>query len=292
MTIMKLSERAVLVRLRTGAWTNTTADKKVTEEVSIAHNAELRGAGSYGKRLVNTKFLSHVGGKLSYARTTHNTLTLPWNDDGTRIITTRGYTEYMEHMRLARQMVEAAAREFVAGMPTYIDEARTRLGDMFDLEDYPTADEVQKRFYVQVDTENIPEGGDFRASLSAAQVKAVVKEIEGRTTERIEQATKHVFERIADVTGKMAERLREYDAPTAGKKPKNFKASLVGNVKELAEALPLLNITGDKRLDKLQAELLTLCDNSQPDLLRVEQKERKKALDASQKIFDKVSKFL
>lgn len=292
--MMKLSERALLVSLKTGTWTGQLIDRKVTEEVSEANDADRDGAGRYNKQIVARKFLHHVNSKVSMARRTHNALSLPWEDNGTRIITTRGYLHYTEQMRLARQAVEAAARVFAAGMDGYIAEAQQRLGKMFDATDYPTADTVVKRFYIDVEPKQVPEAGDFRAQLSSVQVKAVVKDIESRTNERVESATRHVFERIADVTGKMAERLREYDPKGPDdKKPKGtFKASLVYNVKELADALPMLNINNDPRLEKLQAQLLKDLTETPPEILRVDAKERKKTADAAERVFKKVSAYL
>lgn len=296
MAIMKLSHRAVLVSLHTGSWTGMLTDRKVTEEVSEANNADLRGAGRYGKQIVSNKFLHTVNSKVSQARRTHFALSLPWEDNGTRILATRGYKHYTEQMRLARIMVESAAKEFAAGMPTYIEEAKHRLGDMFNEDDYPSADVVRKKFYVDVEVNQVPESGDFRAKLSSDQVAAVVKDIEERTNSRVNRAVQSVFERIADLTSKMAEKLRDFEPATgkgkAGAPKSAFKATLVYNIQELAETLPALNITGDERLDKLQKELLDKLAAVPPEILRSDAKERKKVAADADEIFKKVSTYL
>lgn len=294
---MKLSERAILVTLHTGAWTGSLVDREVTEEVSEANNADKTGAGRYSKQIVAGRFLSTVNSKVSQIRRTHFALSLPWEDNGARILATRGYENYCQQIRRGRLAIEAAAREFVKGMDVYIDEAKTRLGDMFDASDYPEADEIRERFYVRFDTDKVPESGDFRASLTKDQVKAVVTEIEGRTKERIESAMHNCFERVAEVTGKMAEKLRDFEPATGKGKGQRgkaaFRATLVYNVKELAELLPDLNITGDKRLDQLQRDLLKLCDpDMPPEVLRIDAKARKKVADEADRIFKKVKAFL
>lgn len=294
---MKLSERAILVTLHTGAWTGSLVDKQVTEEVSEANNAAKNGAGRYNKQIVASRFLSAVNSKVSQIRRTHFALSLPWEDSGARILATRGYENYCEQIRNGRIMVEAAAREFVKGMDVYIDEAKVRLGDMFDAADYPEADEILSRFYVEYETQQVPEAGDFRAALTKDQVKAVVKDIEARTNERVQIAMHSAFERIADVTGKMAEKLRDFEPATGKAKGQRgkaaFRATLVYNVKELAELLPSLNITGDKRLDQLQKDLLKLCDpDMPPEVLRIDAKARAKMAKQADDVFKKVSEYL
>lgn len=294
---MKLSERAILVTLHTGSWTGSLIDRQVTEEVSEANNADKSGAGRYNKQIVASRFLSTVNSKVSQIRRTHFALSLPWEDSGARILATRGYENYAKQMRNGRLMVEAAAKEFVKGMDVYIAEAKTRLGDMFDADDYPNPDELLKRFYVNFEVGNVPEAGDFRAALTKDQVKAVMKDIESRTNERVEKAIHNAFERIADVTGKMAEKLRDFEPATGKKKGERgkaaFRATLVYNVKELAELLPDLNITGDKRLDQLQKDLLKLCDSeTPPEVLRIDAKARKKVADEADRVFKKVSAYL
>lgn len=289
----KLSERAMLAALHTGAWSGAAHDQLVTEEVSETHKAAVRDAGRYTKQLVANKFLRHVTGKLSTARRIHRLLTLPWDDDGTRILSCTGHAHYTEQMRLQRHGIEAAAGEFVKGLPDYIKEAKERLGTMFDKDDYPDADSVRKKFYIDVEIKPIPEAGDFRAELSAATVKAIVKDIERRSDARIEAAMNDVFERIIEATGRMVERLRAYKPVVAeGEKRTIIQDGVIYNIRELADLLPSLNITNDPRLVKLQKQLLTDLVEHSPEVLRTDPKKRNQTADRAEAIFKKVSSYL
>jgi len=289
----KLSERAMLAALHTGSWSGAAHDQQVTEEVSESHKAAERDAGRYTKQLVASKFLRHVSGKMGVARRVHRLLTLPWDDDGTRILSCAGHKHYTEQMRLMRHTIEAAAGEFVKGMPDYIKEARERLGTMFDSADYPDADEVRKKFYVDVEIKPIPEAGDFRAQLSDASVKAIVKDIEQRSNARIEAAMNDVFERIAGVTGRMAERLRAYKPVVVeGEKKTVLQDTVIYSIKELADLLPSLNITNDPRLVTLQKQLLKDLVEHSPEVLRADPKKRNQTADRAEAIFRKVSSYL
>jgi hypothetical protein len=288
-----LSERAVLAGLHIGNWSGTLHDRDISDETAERHKADARDSGRYTKQLVSKKALHHVGSHISAARRAHRLLTLPWDDLGTRILSNRGYIQYTEQMQLRRHAVEAAAHEFCANYEQYVNEAKTRLGSMFDATDYPSAESIQKRFYVDVEIRPVPEAADFRAQLSDDSVRAIVKDIETRTEARLQAAVNDVFERIADVTGKMVERLRAYKPSEGGGRPENtFKDSLVYNVQELADLIPALNITQDPRLDALQQRLLNELAGQSPDLLRDDDRLRNKTADAAEKILKKVQGFL
>jgi len=287
-----LNERTVLTCLHIGSYNGKAIDREITEEVSEHHHADLKDAGRYSKQLIASKFLKPVMSKIGTARKLHRLLTLPWDDDA-RILSNTGFTHYSDQMRWQRLGVEAAAAEFVAHWAEYINEARTRLGNMFDYEDYPVAEVVGKRFYIDVEIKPVPMAGDFRAELSEASVKAITKDIERRTEERMEKAMDDVFERIAETTGKMAEKLRSFKPRVVGEAGEGvFRDSLVYNLRELAELIPSLNITNDKRLTDLHTQLLADCVAHEPSELRDNEKLRKQTAAAAEKILKKVNGYL
>jgi ribosomal protein S13 len=287
-----LQERTVLACLHIGVWSGMMKDQDVNEEVATKHNADVKDAGSYSKRLVARKHLHGVSSKAHVISRTHRLLTLPWEDGGVRILSTKTYVAYGEQMRMARLAFDAAVLEFQANLPNYIEDAkRNVLGTMFKPEDYPTADEVVKKFWVDVEIKPVPKAADFRAELSDAATKAIIKDIEKRTDERLAKAMNDVFERVIDVTQHMVERLRAYKPVEGARTENNFRDTLVWNISELAKLLPDLNITGDSRIDELQAQLDDLTENS-PTLLRDSEALRLKTADKAEKLLKKVQKYL
>lgn len=287
----KLSERAVLAGLHMGVWSGSSHDRDVTEEVSDTHGADLKDSGRYVKQLISRKALRHVSSNANLARRTHRLLTLPWNDDA-RILSTAGYAAYVEQMRLKRISFEASVTEFCSQLPDLIEEAKKRLGSMFDAEEYPTADQILKKFWIDVEISAVPEAGDFRAELSNASVNAIVKDIEKRTEQRLQQAVNDVFGRIADVTGKMVERLRLYKPGNGGPAENTFRDSLVYNVKEMADLIPSLNITNDERLTALHQRLINDLAEHPPEVLRENDRLRESTADKAEAILKKVKSFM
>jgi hypothetical protein len=287
----KLSERAMLACLHIGCWSGSSHDREVTEEVSERHKADSKDAGRYSKQLISKKALHHVNSVAGVARRTHKLLTLPWEDDGSRILSTIGYQAYTEQMRLKRLAFEAATTQFCEQLPEFINEAKTRLGSMFEAGDYDDVETIRKKFSIDVEIKPVPEAGDFRAALSDQSTKAIVKDIERRTDMRLEQAMKDVFLRVADVTEKMVERLRAYK-PGNGEPAQNlFRDSLIYNVQELGGLLPSLNITGDNRLFDLSTKLDALTEHA-PEVLREDDKLREQTAAAAEKILKKVRDYM
>jgi hypothetical protein len=286
---MKLSERAMLTSVHVGSWSGKAIDRDVTDEVAENHNAEAKDSGIYSKQLISKKALRAVHSKISLVRQTHRTLTLPWNDDA-RILAASGYLHYTKCMRDGRLAVEEAAKALAKQFPEWVEEAKGRLGSMFDASEYPAPDTVLKRFYVDCEISPIPEAGDFRTKLSEATVKAVTKDIEKRSADRVKRAVNDVFERIVDVTTKMADKLNKYEGSQG--QEGSFRDSLVYNVVQLGELVPSLNITGDKRLDDMSRELLKACKDASPELLRSDAKLRKQTAINAEKLAKKAKAFL
>jgi len=288
-----LSERAVLVTLSTGVWSGRSHDREVTEEASKLYKADLKEAGSFTKQLISTKFINEVASVARSARAIHRLLTLPWMDNGTRIMSNAGFEHYSDQMRTSRLKFEAKVKEFIHTMPDAIKEAQVRLGKMYDPEDYPSNDDLKHKFSFDVEVNKVPEASDFRAKMSDATVKAIVKDIERRTEERVQGAMNDAFQRIIDVTTKMNETLKGYEPPKDGEKAKgNFQSSLITNVKEIADSLTALNITGDPRLEDLQAELVKELVEHSPEVLKDDGKLRHATAKKAAEIAKKVRSYL
>lgn len=289
----KLSERAMLVGLHIGTYSGMQFDKLVSEEISASYKADVKKAGRFNKRLIDSRFLAGVSGAHFNARTTHKLLTLPWEDDGTRILTTAAYIEYVRKMKEARARVENEVKEFVKGLPEYITEARIRLGNMFVEEDYPTEDELRSKFKYDVEVKPLPEASDFRAQLSDEATKHITKDIERRINRKMETAINDIFERVAERVGALVKKLREYQ-PASGDQKANgvLRTELVHNIYEFANMMPLLNVTDDPRVNALQKQLVDELVEFSPVILRTDAKIRAQVLSNADKILRKVQGYM
>lgn len=256
---------AMLANLRISQWTARKIDKKVAGEVAKAHNVQAN-VGAYYKSVLPTTdangertSIERIKKLVGETRTYHYKMTLPWLDSGARVLSAAAYFDYMQVMQEFRQRFEAAVNEFVYDYPFEREEAKIRLGTLFNDDDYPPLDRVADRFGFALDILPIPMGADFRCDIGEDEAERIKAEIEKSTLATVQASIADVYKRVAAVVEAFVVKLQFEDT--------RFEKSLVGNAKELAELLPKLNFTGDPALAALGTTLNNkLCAYGAEDL--------------------------
>lgn len=146
-----------------------------------------------------------------------------------------------------RERFESAVREFIAGYDDLIADAQNELGSLFNRGDYPHKDTLPQRFAWRITCLPMPDAADFRLDLDKATVAALQADLQADVNAALHNAIGDAAGRLHDVARAMADKLAAYN-PDAGKQGNPFRDSLVGNVRELLDVLPSLNMTGDARL--------------------------------------------
>lgn len=286
-----IASRAMLVSLKISGWTGRKLDRRITNEVNAQHGAGA-DAGRYNKMLVSKESLEPVHKLAARIHTEFRARTLPWLDGGQRVMAAETFMNHSAWLSKIKREYTAEVEAFLAAYPRHVQEAQGRLNSMFNPDDYPTVDQLRGKFSIEVNVSNVPDANDFRCNVSAEQKRIIEAEIEQTVREATKTAVADVYRRIADVTGRMVERLNAYKPSTEkGKRSEGvFKDSLVTNVQELIEIMPALNITGDPKLAELafQMEKLTVYDAPE---LRKNVSARKQVADHAKAIFDQISDF-
>lgn len=287
-----LSDRAMLSRVNIRQWTARKYDRKITDETNAAHGAK-PDAGRYNKSLISRDALAEIVKVTNQARGAHYHRTLPWTDDGTRILPTVGYLDYARIMATLRSDFDAAVQSFVAGYDGFREAARVDLNGMFNASDYPDRMEIAKRFHFAIHISPVPTAGDFRAAVGDDDAAAIRADIEARAAEALDQAMRDTWSRIAKSVGHMVERLNAYQPGTDSKRAEGvFRDTLVENIRELVDVLPSLNITGDPSLTEIVERMKRdLCAND-ADELRDNVSSRKNTAEAAAAILADVSDYL
>jgi hypothetical protein len=259
---VNLQDRAMLATLTIHQWTNRKHDKSVSTEVEKTHGA--KDAGRYNKQLVDKVALEPISKIANAARTYHYERTLPWGDNGDRLLPASLFMDYTDSMRQYKSEFEKRVHEFVAAYPVLVQAARNRLGTMYDALDYPAVSEIALRFGIETAFTPVPAANDFRVQLNDEYVETIRIEIEQRTLDRQAQAMKDCWSRVRDVVSKIHERLSDKDAV--------FRDTLIGNARELVAVLPHLNIAGDPALSQIESEVKDLL--VAPETLRADSGKR------------------
>jgi hypothetical protein len=197
------------------------------------------------------------------ARDTFRFWTVPWLDDGTRILSTTRFQEFSDIMRGLRENWEKEVRIFLDKYRGYQEQAKGELGDLYDVNDYPTKTEMAKKFELKLHIMNMPDVEDFRANVSAEQEQIIRANIEETLKEATALAQRDAYSRIGEVVGKMSTKLANYKPDAPKGEQGTFRDSLVENVRHLVAVLPTLNVTDD-------AHIAALTTRMERDLCRVE----------------------
>lgn len=250
---MNIQDRAMLISLSIKSWTATKHDKNASREVANTHHSDVT-MGRYNKQLVCKDAMERLKKIQGAARTEHYRRTLPWAEDGSRILSSAGYFDYSQAMRKFNDEWTDAVREFVTDYPRFVNEARSRLNGLFRESEYPAPFSIESKFSFGYNVFPMPSGDDFRVELGDAETARIQAEIQANVDATLEQAMSDVWDRMKDAVTRMVERLRAY-APSVHGTANPFRDSLVENIRDLVNLIPSLNITSDRRISEFSARL-------------------------------------
>jgi hypothetical protein len=258
-----INERAMLAAVHISIWTAIKHDRKVSREVAEQHGA-YAGAGRYNKQLLReAERLESLRSLSGQIRQYFYKITLPWSDEGYRLLPAHFYFELTTKMREFEQAFAQQVEEFLAVYPSYIDQVRPELNGLFREEDYPSTDKLRHKFGVRLEVLPIPSGNDFRVTLSEEEQARVAREIDESVRQSLQKGTEDLWARLKGVVEHMIERLNEPES--------RFHASLVTNICELVDLLPSLNVNQDEELNRFAWEIRDrLCGFTARDLKKNE----------------------
>ncbi len=274
-----VQERAMLVGLSISSWTASKKDNKASTAVKQQHGAAAK-AGWYNKRLIDSDALLPIGKVEGRLREYHYSQTLPWADNGERMLPGASFFEYAAKMRELKAEFETAVQAFVAVYPQLVQDARAMLGTMYEPGDYPDVQDIRRRFSVKTTFTPVPDAEDFRVDLGDDAVNEIRENITNAVNERMKGALRECWVRLDEVVGKLHERL---DDPKAV-----FKDTLITNVEVLVELLPKLNITNEPELTGITARVRAQLLAEKPERLRRNKTVRAQVAASAKLILDEV----
>lgn len=273
--------RAMLVNFSASTWMARKFDKKVTEEVETSHNVQ--DAGRFNKQLLAGAREMHMAviAAVQAWRVWHYENTLPWGNDGWRLLPSSNFMAYTEGERKHRINVESALAKFYDNYDVIVEDAKRQLKTMFNADDYPSLHELKKKFAFSVDFMPLPKQGDFRLDeLPADELARIEQQTQTRVQRALQDAIYDAWQKLFTHVQKISQTLHEKD--------KIFRNSLIENVRELIQILRKLNFVDDVDLNKMIAEVEKLIDVD-PDDLRADEKLRKSVAEDADAIMKQMA---
>jgi len=270
-----ITERAMLAAVHISIWTAVKHDRKVSRDVADQHGAH-QSAGRYNKQLLRgADKLDELRTLAGQVRQYFYKITLPWSDEGFRLLPSNLYFDLMARMREFEAAFEQGVESFLDVYPQYIEQVRPELNGLFREQDYPAADKLRKKFGVRLEILPIPSGADFRVQMSAEEQARVCREIDANVRQSLSRGTEDLWKRLREVVAHMVDRLNEPES--------RYHTTLVTNVFDLVEILPRINVNGDAELNRFADQIREkLCNYSAQDLKKHELIRAATASDAAE----------
>lgn len=249
MSTLNISSKALLVNLSISQWAGRKFDKKATATVKANHAASEK-SGNYTKKLLpGSSELKEVTTAAAAMRQFFYNQTLPWCNDGARILASKNYLDFTADIAKQKDEYSRTVENFLVSYPFLINNAKTELGDLYNQSDYPNVNQLRNKFSVDVSFLPVPDISDFRVEILDSEKDEFLKRMH-----KVEKdALKDCYMRLHDVIKKAVEKLADPKAV--------YRNSLIENIQGVCEILPKLNFNDDVELDSLCKQVTGIVEN-------------------------------
>jgi len=278
----KLSEKAVLVRLKRHMLYTSRKDLGVSAETTDRKGAA-SDAGRWTTNFLPKDSMSKITSAYSQVKIAHETYTLPWFGDGTRVCPAAVFDKYMAKVTAAIEYANVVVDEWLRDVyPGLRASAAQRLAGLMTSEiNIPSAEEARTKFSIEHDVFPMPDSRGFRCYLGS-NLASVTKNADEAVERLMKKAVGDIYQKIQA----MLERI----VNTLGNKDAKFKNSLIGNLKELCEMIPVLNLNDDPELESIRQVCVKQLTQVQCDTLREDEEARAKTAKKAKAILETVRK--
>lgn len=244
-------KNALLATYNTSMFSIARQDKRITRE--MAQRIGSNKAGRYVKNRIDPRDPDwrRICNARDKARNTHYAYTLPWAE-GQRLINALGVDEYQSAMADCEREFNAAVDTFALNFEQKKTDAQRTLGDYYCESDYPSEQGLRDSFRFSVTLIPMPHDAQFESVadlIGREKAEALAADLQAKQRQQMADATASLWRRLYDALEHASRQLNHGE---------RIHASVLGNLQELADMLPLLNINNDAELEKRRKELSAL----------------------------------
>ena len=198
--LTSLASSGVLVSVTVNLWSATKLDQGISDEVSTSKNA-VSAAGRYTKNLLanNPKHKN----LMNYRQTVANwmkRMTYDWNGDQ-HYLPTPDVPKFMAEYRQHEVAFASLFKSFDESYEDIISDMAFKaagLGDMFNRNDYPTREKMQKKYGINLFVNDVPMN-DYRVLVAKDMADELFDVYASQTQRIVEGIVTDQFKRMKDV---------------------------------------------------------------------------------------------
>jgi hypothetical protein len=247
----------MLLDLNISVYTGRKQDKATANEVSVAKGARASATSVQKNLFAEDTDLEAINSFAGVSRTWLYNVTLPWSDSGTRLVPTKVFMDISHELTQREQQFNALVDTFVNNFSTKVAAQAFKLGKLFDAKEYPSANDMHRKFGFRYHFTPVPESGDFRVDIPAEAAQQLKDKFEATMRDRLEDAMiepwDRLYEEITHIRNKMV--------PKEDGKPSKLFASMLENALRLCETLKSLNVLDDPKLEEARRQLELSLEN-------------------------------
>ena len=284
--LISLASSAHLVNVKVKTWTATSQNKKISNEVTTAKNADAN-AGRFTQNLLNNA-PSHRA-LVNHRQTVYNwlqRLTFDWAGD-TRMLPAYRIEQFKREYNELEKQFEDLKDKFFADYQNLVSDAAFKQGAMFDRSLYPEVDELRGRFYMKLFITSVPQN-DFRSAISTEIADDLKTHYEAQINDIVTQMVADIREQLVEHATRLRNACTEAQADDDGKvKRKKIYESTFDQTRSMISLIEKCNLTNDPELEAARVKLKNTLDGVTLDALRESSYSRLEVKDGLDDILSK-----
>jgi hypothetical protein len=266
-----ISSSAMLSELVISQWSARKLDKTASRDITAKNYAE-DGIANVNKKLLDCEQLKAIQKIVGATRNTHYSMTMPWSDSGLRLLTTKNYFSHQKEITGMTQEFMRLVDAFLSDYEWEINKTQAKLGMMFDRSEYPTTEQIRRKFRINLSYIPLPDVGDFRIDVGNEANEQLRSHYESYYQTKLTESMNDLWVRLHKVCKNMSERLNYKDHERSG--TKMFTNTIVSNVLDVVELMKTCNLTDDPEMDRVARKLENNLHMVEPQDLRDDEKLR------------------
>lgn len=284
--LISLSSSAHLVNVKVKTWTATAQNKKISNEVTTAKNADAN-AGRFTQNLLNNA-PSHRA-LVNHRQTVYNwlqRLTFDWTGD-IRLLPAYRIEQFKREYNELEKQYEELKEKFFSEYQSLVSDAAFKQGAMFDRSLYPEVEELRGRFFMKLFITSVPQN-DFRSAISTEIADDLKTHYEAQINDIVTQMVGDIREQLIEHATRLRNACTEAQADDDGKvKRKKIYESTFDQTRSMITLIEKCNLTNDPELEAARVKLKNTLDGVTLDALRESSYSRLEVKDGLDDILSK-----
>lgn len=281
-----ITEQFMKVMLHTSRWTASTKDDTVTQEVIFTKAAQ-SGAGAFRKRLAQHAAVVNVDFAFRKLRKFFHDNTLPWNRKNKEcIIRTSKFTELANGLQAIEMECQTVLNTLYLEWDDVIEHAKnSELGAMFNASDYPSLEDLKKKYSIKFEYGILQDSEDVRVQTSVEVVNQLKDAINAQNMAGQTTAMNDLWKRLYEPVKAMADKLSD---PSA----QRYHKSLIGNIMDVTKVIQDMNVANDPNINQFVIDVESKLGVYDPDTFKDNEQIKNKAASDAKELAEKMAAFI